>query len=39
MLAGTREELEAEVARLKLKPQRPRRPVERTPPVPPLREP
>lgn len=39
MLAGTREELEAEVARLKLKPQRPRRPIERTPPVPPPREP
>lgn len=32
MLVGTREELEAEVARLKLKPKRPRRPVDRMPP-------
>lgn len=32
MLAGTKEELEAEVARLNLKPKRPRRPIERTPP-------
>lgn len=31
MLAGTKEELDAEIARLKLKPKRPRRPVERTP--------
>jgi len=33
MLAGTKEELEAEIARLGLKPQRPRRPAERMPPV------
>ena len=33
MLAGTKEELEAEIARLGLKPQRPRRPPERMPPV------
>ena len=29
MLAGTKEEIEAEVARLKLKPKRPRRPADR----------
>jgi hypothetical protein len=32
MLVGTREELEAEVARLKLKPKKPRRPADRMPP-------
>lgn len=32
MLAGTKDELEAEVAKLNLKPKRPRRPIERTPP-------
>jgi hypothetical protein len=32
MLVGTKEELAAEVTRLKLKPKRPRRPIERTPP-------
>jgi len=38
MLAGTKEELDAEVARLKLKPKRPRRPIERTPPGMPSRD-
>jgi len=33
MLAGTKEELETEIARLGLKPQRPRRPADRMPPV------
>ena len=33
MLAGTKEELEAEIARLALKPQRQRRPADRMPPV------
>jgi hypothetical protein len=33
MLVGTKEEIEAEIARLKLKPKRPRRPVEHRPPV------
>ncbi len=32
MLVGTKEELEAEIARLKLKPKRPRRPADRMPP-------
>lgn len=35
MIVGTKEELEAEIARLKLEAKRPRRPVDRTPPVPP----
>ena len=35
MLVGTKEEIEAEIARLKLKPKKPRRPPERTPPAPP----
>jgi hypothetical protein len=33
MLAGTKREIEAEIKRLKLKPKRPRRPVEHWPPV------
>jgi hypothetical protein len=33
MLAGTKEELETEITRLGLKPQRPRRPADRMPPV------
>lgn len=32
MLAGTKEEIEAEIARLKLEPKRPRRPADRMPP-------
>jgi hypothetical protein len=35
MLVGTKEEIEVEIARLKLKPKKPRRPPERTPPAPP----
>lgn len=38
MLVGTKEEIEAEIARLKLKPKKPRRPPERTPPAPPAVE-
>ena len=34
MLVGTKEELEAEVARLKLKAKKPRRPADRMPPTP-----
>lgn len=32
MLVGSKDELEAELARLKLKPKQPRRPADRTPP-------
>jgi len=35
MLVGTKEELEAEIARLKLKAKKPRRPADRMPPAPP----
>ncbi len=39
MLVGTREELEAEIARLKLAPKRPRRPADRMPAPGPGRQP
>ena len=37
MLIGTKQEMEAEVVRLKLKPKRPRRPADRMPPERPAR--